>query len=131
MVLLDRVVFAGEESLCAETTVRPDSLFCGKEGVAGWVGMEYMAQAIGAYAGYQAYLRGEPVKIGFVLGTRHYECSRSVFPVGSVLRVTVQRVLQNDNGMASFECRIDDSTGQLADANVTVYEAGELDLRKE
>jgi predicted hotdog family 3-hydroxylacyl-ACP dehydratase len=90
-----------------------------------------MAQAIGAYAGYQAYLRGEPVKIGFVLGTRRYECGRSVFPVGSVLRVTVRRVLQDDNGMASFECRIDDSSGQVASANLTVYEAGELDLSRD
>jgi predicted hotdog family 3-hydroxylacyl-ACP dehydratase len=131
MVLLDRVVSAGAESLCAETTIRRDSLFCANDGVGGWVGIEYMAQAIGAYAGYQAYLRGEPVKIGFVLGTRRYECRCSVFPIGSVLKVTVQRLLQNDNGIASFECRIDDNNGELANANLTVYEVGEADLGKD
>ena len=73
MVLLDRVISVEENSLCAEVGIRSDSLFCNADGVGAWVGIEYMAQAIGAYAGYRARLRGEPVKIGFLLGTRRYE----------------------------------------------------------
>ena len=63
MVLLDRVVAADADSLCAEVAIRPDSLFCNADGVGAWVGIEYMAQAIAAHAGYLARLRGDAVKV--------------------------------------------------------------------
>ena len=122
MVLLDRVISADDESLCAEVSIRPDSLFCTAEGVGAWIGLEYMAQAIGAYAGYVAQLRGEGIRIGFLLGTRRYECSRPFFAVGTRLRVHVKRLFQSDNGMGSFECRIDDGAAQLASVTLTVYQ---------
>jgi predicted hotdog family 3-hydroxylacyl-ACP dehydratase len=122
MVLLDRVVSVDEDSLLAEVCIRSDSLFCSGGGVGAWVGIEYMAQAIGAWAGYAARLRGEPPKLGFLLGTRRYECRRPSFVLGSRLRVHVQRVFQNENGLGSFECAIDDEEGQLATATVTVFQ---------
>jgi len=122
MVLLDRVISVDEDSLLAEVRIRSDSLFCGQEGVAAWVGIEYMAQAIGAWAGYTAQLRGEPVKLGFLLGTRRYECSRPIFVSGSVLRVHIQRVFQDENGLGSFECYIDDEEGRIATAAVSVFQ---------
>ena len=64
MVLLDRVISVDDDSLLAEVRIRSDSLFCDGDGVGAWVGIEYMAQAIGAWAGYIARLRGEPVKLG-------------------------------------------------------------------
>ncbi len=70
-----------------------------------------MAQAIAAHAGYLARQRGEPVQVGFLLGTRRYVCSVPLFPVGSVLHVHVQRALQGDNGLGAFDCRIDDANG--------------------
>ena len=51
MVLLDRVVSVDDENLCAEVRIRADSLFCVAGEVGAWAGLEYMAQAIGAYAG--------------------------------------------------------------------------------
>ena len=122
MVLLDRVISVDEDSLLAEVRIRSDSLFCSANGVDAWVGMEYMAQAIGAWAGYTAQLRGEPVKIGFLLGTRRYECSRPIFVLGSVLRVHVQCVFQNEDGLGSFECSIDDEEGRVATATLTVFQ---------
>jgi predicted hotdog family 3-hydroxylacyl-ACP dehydratase len=122
MVLLDRVVSVDEDNLCAEVRIRPASLFCTGAGVGGWVGLEYMAQAIGAYAGYAARLAGEPVRIGFLLGSRRYECGRPSFPVGSVLRIHVRRLLHHESGLASFECRINDSEGEAASAIVTVFQ---------
>jgi predicted hotdog family 3-hydroxylacyl-ACP dehydratase len=122
MVLLDRVVAADEESLCAEVRIRQDSLFCNADGVGAWVGLEYMAQAIGAYAGYKARLRDDPIRVGFLLGTRRYECRQPLFAVGSLLKVYAKRIFQSENGLASFECHIDDENGQLATANVTVFQ---------
>ena len=122
MVLLDRVLEVGAEDLCAEVLIRPDSLFANADGVGSWVGVEYMAQAIAAYAGYAARQRGEPVKIGFLLGTRRYEAAVPCFPIGSVLRVQVQKILQADNGIGSFECQIHHAQRQLACATITVFQ---------
>jgi predicted hotdog family 3-hydroxylacyl-ACP dehydratase len=122
MVLLDRVISADEESLCAEVTIRSDTLFCSDGGVGAWVGIEYMAQAIGAWAGYAARRRGGAPRLGFLLGTRRYDCRRPIFLLGSQLRVHVHRVFQNENGLGSFECAIDDAEGRVATATVTVFQ---------
>jgi predicted hotdog family 3-hydroxylacyl-ACP dehydratase len=127
MVLLDRVISADEDSLLAEVRIRSDSLFCSTDGVGAWVGIEYMAQAIGAWAGYTARLRGEPVKLGFVLGTRRYECSRPIFTLGSLLRVHILRVFQDENGLGSFECSIDNEEGRVATAIITVFQPPNID----
>ena len=42
-----------------------------------------------------------------------------------LLRVHVKRVLQSENGLASFECRIDDEIGQIASANLSVFQPAE------
>jgi predicted hotdog family 3-hydroxylacyl-ACP dehydratase len=126
MVLLDQVISVNEDSLCAEVGIRWRSLFCDSDGVGAWVGIEYIAQAIAAYAGYAAQVRGEPVKIGLLLGIRRYECSRPVFKLGTVLRINVQRVFQSENGLGFFDCRIDDTDGNLATATVTVFQPGDL-----
>jgi predicted hotdog family 3-hydroxylacyl-ACP dehydratase len=121
MLLLDRVLAASDESLAAEVVIRAGSLFCGEDGVGAWVGIEYMAQAIAAHAGYLALQRAEPVRIGFLLGTRRYECRRHVFPVASVLRVEVVRLLISENGLGSYACRITDEQDEVATATVSVF----------
>ncbi|MFZ6721195.1 3-hydroxylacyl-ACP dehydratase [Undibacterium sp. Ji49W] len=124
MVLLDRVLAADAETLTAEVAIRPETLFCKPQGVDAWVGIEYMAQAIAAHAGYLASLGNEPVKVGFLLGTRRYDCSQPVFATGSVLEVQIQRVLQGDNGLGAFECAIRDQASgvSLAVATITVFQ---------
>lgn len=124
MALLDRVISADDDALCAEVAIRADSVFCDGAAVGAWVGIEYMAQAIAAHAGWLAHGRGAPVKVGFLLGARKYESRRAAFSVGGTLRVHVRRALQGDNGLGAFECHIDDAdTGvTLATATVTVYQ---------
>lgn len=127
MLLLDRVLAADEDSLCAEVTMRPDSLFMGADGVGSWVGVEYMAQAIAAFAGYAARLKGEEVKMGFLLGTRRYEAKCDRFMSGMVLRVVVRRILLADNGIGSFECQIEDASHiVLAQATITVFQPHDM-----
>lgn len=122
MVLLDRVVSADDETLCAEVTIGPDTLFLNEHGVGTWVGVEYMAQAIAAHAGYIANLRGDSVKVGFLLGARRYECSRSSFALGNVLHVHVKRMLQSENGLGAFECHINvvNETNEVSAATATI-----------
>ncbi|WP_219133775.1 hotdog family protein [Janthinobacterium sp. UMAB-60] len=124
MVLLDRVLSADAENLCAEVAIHAGSVFydAPSAGVGSWVGIEYMAQAIAAHAGYLARLAGAPVKIGFLLGARRYEAQAPLFVDGSVLLVHVQQALQGENGLGAFECRIEMAGAVLAQATITVFQ---------
>lgn len=133
MLLLDRVVAFDTDMLAAEVAIRAASLFCDGAQVGAWVGIEYMAQAVAAHAGYSARLRGEPVKVGFLLGSRRYTSKVAGFAVGTVLNVHVQRALQGENGLGAFDCRIavrQDGAGdwmELASALVTVFQPPNVD----
>lgn len=129
MVLLDRLIAADAHSVCAQVGIHAGTLFFDGQGVGAWVGIEYMAQAIAAHAGYAAHLRGEPVKVGLLLGARRYVCSQSAFALGSVLHVHAQHALQGENGLAAFECRIEDvaTAAIVATATVTVFLPENLD----
>ena len=77
MSLLGRLLSTEGESLVAEVAIGPDSMFCTNGSVGAWVGVEYMAQAVAAHAGYAAGLRGEPVRVGFLLGARRPPADRA------------------------------------------------------
>lgn len=125
MVLLDRVLSADAENLCAEVTIHAGSVFydASSAGVGSWVGIEYMAQAIAAHAGYKDVLLGEPVKVGFLLGARRYQVAAPLFALGTLLHVHVHQAILGENGLAAFECRIEDAAdgSNLANATVTVF----------
>jgi len=127
MVLLDRVVSADDDNLCAEVRIHAGSMLAEAHGVGAWVGIEYMAQAIAAHAGWKAWQKNQDVKVGFLLGSRKYQAGVPLFALGSVLRVHVHRVLQGENGLGAFDCRIDDAEAapgapSLATATVTVFQ---------
>jgi predicted hotdog family 3-hydroxylacyl-ACP dehydratase len=123
MVLLDRAISADADNLCAEVRIHEGSMLAGPDGVGAWVGIEYMAQAIAAHAGWLALQQGGEVKVGFLLGSRKYDARVSSFATGSVLRVHVHQALQAENGLGAFECRIDivDGLDSAATATVTVF----------
>ena len=53
--------------------------------------------------------------------------SFGAFAVGSVIKVRAKRVLQTDDGVASFDCAIDDESGRLGGATVTVYQPADVE----
>ncbi len=109
MLLLDTMLGCGEESASARVTIGERTPFCdaGLGGVPAWVGVEYMAQTIGAWAGARRLAHGESVLIGFLLGARRYESSAELFPVGSELDVHIDVLYSESDGLGSFACRID------------------------
>lgn len=108
MVLIDRVVDAGEGHITVELTVRDDGLFSGPDRtVPAWVGLEFMAQAVAAYSGYQRKLRGQAIDLGFLLGTRHYQCSAGSFRCGTKLTVSAEKIIEAANDMVVFDCRLE------------------------
>lgn len=106
MSLLDSIEDYSENGLVAMVTITEDSLFCESDGVPAWVGVEYMGQAVAAYAGVSARRSNQPVKIGFLVSTRRYESPCSYFPVGTVLAVSVNQITENMTGLQVFDCKI-------------------------
>jgi predicted hotdog family 3-hydroxylacyl-ACP dehydratase len=122
MSLLSEVLDYDSDTLRASVIVSEDSLFASPRGVPAWVGVEYMAQAIAAYAGVSAREAGEGVSIGFLLGTRKYSCTQPYFPLGDRLTVAVSKELQDDNGLAVFQCIIQSESGVEALGNLNVFQ---------
>nr|WP_305119400.1 3-hydroxylacyl-ACP dehydratase [Stutzerimonas decontaminans] len=126
MILLDAVERFDEDSVDAHLLVRADGLLSAADGsLPAWVGVEIMAQSVAAFAGCHARQAGEPVALGFLLGTRNYQCNVETFPVGARLRVRATRSLQDDNGMGVFECHLD-GPGIHAEARLNVFRPPEV-----
>lgn len=121
MSLLDRVYTVSEAGLVAGLTVRADSPFCEAGGVPALVAIEYMAQAVAAYAGHRALSAGRPVELGFLVGSRRYQASSAFFPVGTPLWVCVKPLVQGDNGLSVFDCRVL-TEGIEVSANLNVFQ---------
>ena len=79
-----------------------------------------MAQSVAAYAGCHARQKGEAVELGFLLGTRKFECNVAHFPAGAELTIHGLRSLEDDNGMGVFECHLT-GIGIQASARLNVF----------
>jgi predicted hotdog family 3-hydroxylacyl-ACP dehydratase len=120
MVWLDRLVEWDAERVVCERTVRRGDLEVTADGLPAWAGIELMAQAIATWNGCQVLAAGGQVRPGFLLGTRAYRVDADAFPVGSTLRVEAIRTFHDEDGMASFACRIT-THGIEAEARLTVF----------
>jgi predicted hotdog family 3-hydroxylacyl-ACP dehydratase len=126
MSLLSEIVDYGDDWLQAEVVISRDSTFADALGVPAWIGLEYMAQAIAAYSGLEERLHGGKPRIGFLLGTRRYECTAERFDIGQRLRVRVQPEMLGANGLNVFNCNLE-GDGISAQAVVNVFQPDDAD----
>ena len=126
MVLIDKVTACTHSSINAELTIKKDELFMVDGKVPSWVSIEYMAQAIGAYAGVQAKLVGEPVVVGLLIGTRRLECEIPYFEEGEFLQIAADKIHEEENGLSVFACKIESPRGVIT-ANLNVFVPKDFD----
>lgn len=119
MVWLDRIVDFDGNALTAELVVRDDGLLGHHRVIPAWIGIEYMAQAIAAYSGMLAKQAGQPIRPGYLLGTRRYRSNVAEFAVGTPLLVRVEKVMQ-DERLGIFDCTILGENVEIA-ARLSVY----------
>ncbi|MDR3439090.1 hotdog family protein [Telmatospirillum sp.] len=125
MVLLDEVVGWTDDTVRAAVAITPDTpFFQPGHGVPAHVGIEWMAQTCGLYAGLEAMRAGLPVRLGFLLGSRRYKAVRAWFVDGERLTITV-RLIFRESGLAVFDCKISTSDTDVATARLTVYQPDE------
>ncbi len=127
MLLIDEVIRADEQSLEAACVVRSDGLFALGDGrVPAMLCIEYMAQAVAAFAGVRATVHGDSIKPGLLLGARNFSATAAYLSPGERLLITVKLVIESVNGLAVFDCEI---TGAdlHASARLTVITTNSLD----
>ncbi len=121
MLLIERLLSYADGYAEVETTIREDSTFCAKGAVPIWVGMEYAAQGVAAYAGMYEKQSGRATKVGLLLGCRNYTPSIEEFPVGMTLRITVKEEFR-DNNMGVYACAIyDQQDNCVATTTISAY----------
>lgn len=125
MLLLDAAGHYDDNSASASVQIRQDSPFhdAGLGGVPSWVGLEYMAQTVGLWAGNQQLSQGKPVQAGLLLGCRRYECNVAVFPVGCTLSLSARVAYSDGSGLGAFDCLIE-APGILASAQIKAFQPG-------
>lgn len=123
MILLSRVGELFEDGLQTFVDISNDSMFCESAGVPSYVGLEYMAQTVAAYAGYRAIEKQERVKEGFLLGTREVTFAIPYFSIGSELEILCKDFMSN-NEMGVFTCEIFDhlQKTQLGSCKLNVFQ---------
>jgi predicted hotdog family 3-hydroxylacyl-ACP dehydratase len=122
MRLIDRIVEVDDEHVLVEVDVPFDGLFVRDGRVPAWVGIEYMAQAVAAWAGMRARGEGGAPRPGLLLGSRRYEVHCDGFPSGSRLRVRASCELIAGNGLGQFDCSVEMEGRQVAACRMSVID---------
>ena len=121
MSLLDELLaFDGSRVTC-RVTLRPESTFVEAGEVEAVVALEYMAQAVAVFAGMKGRADGNPVRIGYLLGTRELLLRADRFTVGDELMVEAVHVWGEDQ-LGVFDCKVSRRGVEVACATLNVYQ---------
>jgi predicted hotdog family 3-hydroxylacyl-ACP dehydratase len=120
MLLLDEVVSWDESRVECSVLLRDDSPFVENGRVAPTLAIEYMAQCIAVFVGIEAYDRGEPIPLGFLVGAREISLPPDGFRVGDALRVEAIPVWGGQT-LGSFQCKVDRFGEVVARGAINVY----------
>ena len=127
-LLLKSVLRWRETGLEASVDPRDSHLFRDADGrIPAWVGIEYMAQAIGALAGVESRRAVQPVGLGFFLGTRRYHAELSHFDPAQELRVSVRELLRDETNLVLFKCEIHSGEQLLAHAEIKAIQPKDVE----
>lgn len=127
MLLVDRVLADDALGISVEATIKPDGPFATEDGMPAWVGIELMAQTVAAWAGLRRLEAKEAVRLGFLLGTRRYECTQPFFPFGARVEVKAKQELVAENGLAVFACQISLEGHIVANAQLNVFQPSNVE----
>ena len=106
MILLDKLLDVSDKAITISVDLSKPSLFSDEQGrVPSYLGIEYMAQSIGALVGFHQAEAGEAIRLGFLLGTRFYKCEQSYFEPSQTLIVQVAEYMQ-DGILGVYDCQI-------------------------
>jgi len=124
MILLDELTdFSDDKANCSHI-ITEQSLFFDPtlNGVPSYVGIEYMAQSIAAYANANELANDRSVEIGFLVSSRKYKCDYSVFKLNMALQIRVTQLYKDESGLSAFDCAIFSNEKEIASARINVFQ---------
>ncbi len=127
MLLIDRVLDSAGSRTAVEAPLSAAAWYVDALGqVPAWIGVELMAQAIGAHASLVALAAGAPPRRGVLLGTRAYTTTVPAFRAGDCLTIAAQASFHDESGLAAYVCTIERAGMRLAEAELKVYEPADF-----
>ena len=108
MILLDCVTEYAEDYLTAEMTVRKNNILIKNGKLATVAGIEILAQGVAAWAGCMSVLADEPIRLGYLLGSRKLFVYSQEIPIGTNLQIKVKKSIQDASGFGVFDCQLID-----------------------
>lgn len=121
MILIDEVQAYDAETIRTTTQITKDSPFLEGDRVPAYVGIEYMAQSIGAYSGIKALGEGGEVKIGYLASARTMPLHVAGYKIGEKLEIEA-KLVYDEAPMAVFDCQITINETVVAAARLNVYQ---------
>lgn len=128
MALIDRITEISEGYIeCSVKTSDSKAFRDTQNRIPSWIGIELMAQSIGAYAGWTDKQEGKPVKVGFLLGSRKLTLHTDFFE-DETIYIQARLVFRNEE-LGSFKCAIlsENKKNILAEATVNVFQPDSID----
>jgi predicted hotdog family 3-hydroxylacyl-ACP dehydratase len=127
MKLIDRIIEFSDEQIVCESIIQKNNLFYDSKinGVYSWVGVEFMAQAIAAYAGCSKYQENTNNKhsIGFLLSVRKFSTTQDYFKCDDKLIIKAEKIYLSD-GVGVFLGEIIINKKTIASAKLNTYQPG-------
>jgi predicted hotdog family 3-hydroxylacyl-ACP dehydratase len=122
MLMVDRVVDWDPASATVSATPSTEGWYAEAGGMPSRIGIELMAQAIAAHVSILAWSKGEPPKMGVLLGSRAYRATQPYFAAGAELMVKAVKTFKDDSGMGAYDATIAHAGAQVAKARILVFE---------
>lgn len=124
MILIDSLDKYSENLGCCSVTISQSSNFYSSKtkSVPSYVGIEYMAQSIAAYANAHEQDAGNSVAIGFLVSSRKFKVYTPEYKLGSTLNITVEKLYKDDSGLSAFDCKIEQNGELLSEAKINVFQ---------
>lgn len=122
MCVLEEMIDWEPGKATCRMTVREGMPFVRGGRLAAVTTLEHIAQAVAACLGHEAYVGGEGVRVGMLVGVRKMELHRPWIDVGSELRISVERVRGNDE-VSTFRGEVRVEGELVATALTTLFHA--------
>lgn len=121
MALIDEIIEINQDLVHAKTIITKGNIFYDAQinGIYAWVGIEFMAQTMAAFASSQNPHQ-EP-QIGYLISVRNFSSTVPYFALGETLDIMAHKeFLQQDIGV--FQCEIFSKNKLLASAKLSAYQ---------
>ncbi len=105
MVLLDEMLEWEPGKATCRLELRDGAPFVDDGAVDAIVSIEYMAQAVAACLGYEAFVGGDGVRVGMIIASKRFDVHEPTWHVGDVFDVVVERVRGNES-LSHFDAEV-------------------------